>query len=134
MSPIALPGPDEYAPYYGKYIALVGPDSLAALESQARSTAALLAVGIWLFVRGLGGPGTGSVPFVGGAFLFAFAVSMLAVVVPSGLGIRDGAFALALSQHVPGGVAVALSVGSRLALTVVEVAVVGATLLAARRT
>lgn len=43
MSPIALPGPDEYAPYYGKYIALVGPDSLAALEAQARSTAALLA-------------------------------------------------------------------------------------------
>lgn len=43
MSPIALPAADEYAPYYGKYVALVGPDVLAALESQARSTAALLA-------------------------------------------------------------------------------------------
>lgn len=43
MSPIALPAPDEHVPYYGKYIALVGPDSLAALEAQARSTAALLA-------------------------------------------------------------------------------------------
>ena len=96
-------------------------------------TAVLLAVGVWMFVRGLGGPGTGSAPFVGGAFLFAFAVSMLAVVVPSGLGIRDGAFALALAQEVPMGVAVALSVGTRLALTLVEVVVVGATLLAARR-
>lgn len=43
MSPIALPAADEHVPYYGKYIALVGPDSLAALEAQARSTAALLA-------------------------------------------------------------------------------------------
>jgi len=43
MSPIALPAADEYAPYYGKYVALVGPDVLAALEAQARSTAALLA-------------------------------------------------------------------------------------------
>jgi uncharacterized damage-inducible protein DinB len=43
MSPIALPAAGEHAPYYGKYVALVGPDSLAALESQARSTAALLA-------------------------------------------------------------------------------------------
>jgi uncharacterized damage-inducible protein DinB len=43
MSPIALPAADEHAPYYGKYVALVGPDALAALESQARSTAAFLA-------------------------------------------------------------------------------------------
>lgn len=42
MSAIALPTAGEFVPYYGKYIALVGPDSLAALESQARSTAALL--------------------------------------------------------------------------------------------
>ncbi|MFN8120933.1 MAG: lysylphosphatidylglycerol synthase domain-containing protein [Thermoleophilia bacterium] len=112
---------------------LIPPGRVLLLAGWYLLTAGLLALGIWLFVRGLAGPEVGSVPFVGGAFLFAFAVSMLAVVVPSGLGIRDGAFALALSQHVPGGVAVALSVGSRLALTVVEVAVVGATLLAARR-
>ncbi len=43
MNPIALPAADEYAPYYGRYVALVGPDVLAALESQARTTAALLA-------------------------------------------------------------------------------------------
>lgn len=43
MSPIALPAADEHTPYYGKYVALVGPDALAALEAQARTTAALLA-------------------------------------------------------------------------------------------
>lgn len=112
---------------------LIPPGRIVLLAGWYLLTAALLAVGIWMFVRGLAGPEAGSVPFVGGAFLFAFAVSMLAVIVPSGLGIRDGAFALALAQNVPGGVAVALSVGSRLALTLVEILVVGATLLAARR-
>lgn len=44
MPRISLPGPDEFAPYYGKYISqLTGDDSLAALESQAISTAMLLA-------------------------------------------------------------------------------------------
>lgn len=43
MSPIALPTAEEYAPYYGKYVERVTSDPLAALESQARSTAALLA-------------------------------------------------------------------------------------------
>ncbi len=38
-----LPAADEYAPYYGKYIDRVGPDPLAALVTQAASTAALLA-------------------------------------------------------------------------------------------
>lgn len=43
MTPIALPAAGEHAPFYARYVALVGPDPLAALEAQARSTAALLA-------------------------------------------------------------------------------------------
>ena len=44
MPRIPLPGADEYAPYYGRYIAqLTGDDALTALESQAVSTAKLLA-------------------------------------------------------------------------------------------
>jgi len=40
---IAAPDPSEYAPYYGKYIALVGGhDVVAALEDQPRETLALL--------------------------------------------------------------------------------------------
>jgi uncharacterized membrane protein YbhN (UPF0104 family) len=59
-------------------------------------------------------------------------VSMIAFVFPSGLGVREGAFALALSQNVPGSVAVALSVGTRLVLTLVELAFIGAVVIAER--
>ena len=93
----------------------------------------VLGVGVWLGIRALGGPAVGSVAFVTGAFLFSFAVSMLVVIVPSGLGIREGVMALALAQHVPGSVAVALAVVSRLEITVVELVAVGAFTLIARR-
>jgi uncharacterized damage-inducible protein DinB len=44
MSLLTLPAADEYAPYYGRYIArLDGSDVLALLVSQAASTAKLLA-------------------------------------------------------------------------------------------
>ena len=44
MPRIPLPGADEFAPYYGRYISqLIGDDVLTALESQAVSTAKLLA-------------------------------------------------------------------------------------------
>ena len=49
---------------------------------------------------------------------------MVAFIFPSGLGVREGAFALALAQNVPTGVAVALSVGARVLLTVVELVVI----------
>lgn len=40
---IAIPDPSEYAPYYGRYITLVGGnDVVAALEDQPRETLALL--------------------------------------------------------------------------------------------
>ena len=66
----------------------------------------------------------GGPAFVGSAFLLSFAVSTLAFIFPSGLGVREGAFALALAQNLPTGVAVALSVGTRVLLTVVELAVI----------
>jgi uncharacterized membrane protein YbhN (UPF0104 family) len=58
---------------------------------------------------------------------------MLVFIVPSGLGVRDAMLALVLSRQVPGGVAVALSVGSRLFLIVVELVFVGIAVLAGRR-
>src|SRR5712692_69751 len=42
MSRIPKPEPDEYLAYYGKYIALVGDDALAALRTQATITPRLL--------------------------------------------------------------------------------------------
>lgn len=95
--------------------------------------ATLLGLGIWLLVRSAAGPEVGGPAFVGTAFLLSFAISMVAVIFPSGLGIREGAFAVALSQNVPGGVAVALAVGTRLALTLVELAFVALAVLVGRR-
>ena len=95
--------------------------------------AALGGVGIWLLVRAAAGAEAGGPAFVGLAFLLSFAVSMIAFIFPSGLGIREGAFALALAQNVPGSVAVALSVGSRLALSLVELAFIGGVVLIERR-
>ena len=42
MFRIPKPEPDEHLPYYGKYIALVGDDAMAALRSQAATTPRLL--------------------------------------------------------------------------------------------
>ena len=95
--------------------------------------AALLVVGVWLIVRAAGGPDVGGPGVVGLGFLLAYAVSIVLVIFPSGLGVRDGAFALALAQNVPGSVAVALSVGVRVVLMVVELAFIAAVVVAGRR-
>jgi glycosyltransferase 2 family protein len=87
-------------------------------------TMALLAEGVGLGVRGVAGPEAGSVAFIGLGFLFAWVVSMLAFVFPSGLGMREALFAAVLSRHVPGPAAVSLAAASRLLLTAVELAVV----------
>ena len=95
--------------------------------------AVLGGLGIWLLVRSAAGAEAGGPAFVGLAFLLSFAVSMIAFIFPSGLGVREGAFALALAQNVPGSVAVALSVGARLVLSLVELAFIGAVVLLERR-
>ena len=112
---------------------LLAARPLAGLLVAYVGVAALLGVGIWLLVRSAAGAEAGGPAFVGLAFLLSFAVSMIAFIFPSGLGVREGAFALALAQNVPGSVAVALSVGARLVLTLVELAFIAAVVVAERR-
>lgn len=112
---------------------LLGLRPLAALLAWYAGAAALLGAGIWLLVRSAAGAEAGGPAFVGLAFLLSFAVSMLAFIFPSGLGVREGAFALALAQNLPGSVAVAVAVGTRLVLTLVELAFIGTVALAGRR-
>ena len=83
-------------------------------------TSALIGFSVWAFMRGVGGPAIGDPIGVASGFLLAFVVSLLVFFVPSGLGVRDALLAFILSQQVPGGVAVALSVGARLFLIAVE--------------
>jgi hypothetical protein len=91
--------------------------------------AVLLALGIGLVVHALVGSDAGSLLYVGVSFLTSFVVSMIAFVFPSGLGLREGAFALALGRNLPGSVAIAISAGTRLALTLAELVFVGAAVL-----
>jgi hypothetical protein len=106
--------------------------ALMALFAWYAVAAALLALGVGLVVRSAA-PGAGSLAYVGLAFLASFVVSMLAFVFPSGLGVREGAFALALARDLPGGVAIALSAGVRLVLTAAELLFVGVAVLLDRR-
>ncbi len=96
-------------------------------------TTAMLGVGVWALVHSAAGSGAGNVVEVGAGFLLAFVVAMAAFIFPSGLGVRDGAFALVLSQSLPGSVAVAVAVGVRFALVVIELVFVGAAALVGRR-
>jgi hypothetical protein len=86
---------------------------------------ALLVVGVWALVRAATVDDVGGPLEVGSAFLLAFVISYLAFIVPSGIGVRDGIFAVALSRTLPLGVAIAISVGVRLALTALELVFVG---------
>lgn len=106
--------------------------AVASLVAWYAGTAVLLAVGIWALVRSAAGPDAGGPVLVGGGFLLAFTVSMLAFVFPSGLGVREGAFALVLAVNLPDEVAIAIAVGVRLALTAVELSFIGAAALAVR--
>ena len=106
---------------------------VAALFAWYMLASALLALGVWLLVRSAAGAEAGGPAFVGLAFLLSFAVGMLAFVFPSGLGVREGAFALALAENLPTSVAIAVAAGVRLAVTALEVAFVGGVALLARR-
>ena len=89
----------------------------------------LLAVGIGLLVHSVVGSDGGSLLYVGVSFLTSFVVSMVAFIFPSGLGLREGAFALALGRNLPGGVAIAISAGTRLVLTLAELVFIAAAVL-----
>lgn len=92
-----------------------------------------LVVGVWALVRSAAGAQAGGVLEVGLAFLFAFVISFLVFILPSGIGIRDAIFALALSRNLPGEVAIAVAVGLRFALIVIELMFVGLVVLVGRR-
>ena len=111
---------------------LIPPRPLLGLVAWYAAAAALLGLGIWLLVRSAAGAEAGGPAFIGLAFLLSFALSTLAFIFPSGLGVREGVFALALSQNVPGSVAVALSVGVRVMLTMVELVFIAIVVLAGR--
>jgi hypothetical protein len=112
--------------------ALLSGRQLVALFAWYAVSAVLLALGVALVVHSAV-PGSGPLAYIGLSFLASFVISMLAFVFPSGLGVREGAFALALSKYLPGSVAIAASTGVRLVLTAAELLFVGVAVLVDRR-
>jgi glycosyltransferase 2 family protein len=92
-----------------------------------------LALGVWATVKGFAGPAAGGPLLIGSGFLLSFVVSMLTFVFPSGLGVREGVFALVLARNLPGGVAIAAAAAVRLVMTLIELAFAGVVVLVARR-
>ncbi len=93
----------------------------------------VLGLGAWASVHALAGPDAGGPAYVATGFLLSFLVSMLAFVFPSGLGVREGIFALALARDLPGGVAIGLAAAVRLLMTLVEIAFAVVVVVAERR-
>jgi len=101
------------------------PLPLAAVaESAALMLAGWLAYGLafWLLARGLGLPGALPLPAAAGVFALGYILGLLALFAPGGVGVRELVFIGLLTPTLGSGGAVALSVGSRVLLTLCEVA------------
>jgi len=77
-------------------------------------------VAFWLLALGLGLPGTPSVMTATGVFALGYIVGLLALFAPGGVGVRELVFIGLLTPTLGSGGAVALSVGSRVLLTLCE--------------
>lgn len=88
---------------------------------------------VYAFAEGIHGVASDDIPTTIGAYSVGFAASVVAFVLPGGLGAREGAMAAALSPAMPLAVALAVAVGIRLAQMAVEVLYAAAMPLLARR-
>jgi glycosyltransferase 2 family protein len=75
---------------------------------------------LWLLANAMAGPGvTGWVRCVG-AFALAMTAGMIAVVAPSGIGVREAVIVAALAVYLPVGAALGLALASRLVFTIAD--------------
>jgi len=100
---------------------------LAAVAESATLTFAswvTYGVAFWLLVPGLGLTGGGhlSLPTAAGVFALGYILGLLALFAPGGVVVREVTFIGLLTPALGSGGAVALSVGSRVLLTLAEVA------------
>ncbi|MBN1531003.1 MAG: flippase-like domain-containing protein [Thermoleophilaceae bacterium] len=86
---------------------------------------AVIGLGVYAFTRALTPLPASDFPYVAAAYPVAFCVAVLTFVVPSGLGTRDVALAIAISAVLDDTVATAIAVGFRIFQTVIELLYVG---------
>jgi len=136
--------PPVFAPLSRRVLARFGREPLPVVLPMrgvavmlAYYTAAWVLVGLGIFfvARSVVDLPLAELPVVGSAQAFAFCAAVLSVVVPSGIGVRDGAFAWAVKIAVDGSFAVgaAIAIAVRVMLTLVELVYVGAVSLVGHR-
>lgn len=81
----------------------------------------LYGVSLWLLASDQAVPGAGGLIKCVGALALAMTAGLLAVVAPSGIGIREAVIVAALTPYMNAGVALGLALASRLVFTVAEV-------------
>jgi len=99
------------------------PLPLAAVAESAGLTLAswvTYGVAFWLLARGLGLPGALPLTTATGVFALGYIVGLLALFAPGGIGVRELVFVGLLAPSLGSGGALALSVGSRVLLTLCE--------------
>jgi glycosyltransferase 2 family protein len=94
---------------------------------------AVIGVGVYAFTRALTPLPASDFPYVAAAYPVAFCVAVLTFIVPSGLGTRDAALAVAISAVLDDTVATAIAVGFRIFQTVIELLYVGTVVALNRR-
>ncbi len=80
----------------------------------------VVGLGVGFFVRGVISIPLTEVPIVGSYYAAAWFIGIISVIAPAGMGIREGAFGLLLSQAMPLGTALTIAVGVRLWMTLLE--------------
>ncbi|MGB9629470.1 MAG: lysylphosphatidylglycerol synthase transmembrane domain-containing protein [Thermodesulfobacteriota bacterium] len=82
-------------------------------------------VGFYLFVDSILPSSFGNFLFLTGALAISHILGLFAIIVPGGLGVREGVLVYLLSWIMPNSVAVILSVLTRLWMTLIEIGLIG---------
>ena len=82
----------------------------------------LFGLALFLFARGVHPLPWPALPGLCGIYALSHVISVLVVVAPGGIGVREGALAIQLQNLVPAGVAGALAVGARIWFSLAELA------------
>ena len=86
---------------------------------------AVIGIAVYAFSKALHPVDPSDFLYIAAAYPVAFCVAVLTFIVPSGLGTRDAALAIAISAVLPNAVATAIAVAFRIFLTLIELLFVG---------
>jgi len=82
-------------------------------------------IGFYLFVDSVYPVTPPYILFLTGALAISSTLGLIAIFAPSGLGVREGVLVYLLSYMMPGGVAVIMSILTRIWMTLIEIALIG---------